>query len=164
MQTTMLRALVYSLAIPQCLAAVTWTPIGCDGWDFQGTDIDAIWDNAVELATQSQSQIDLIPKKFSLTGFSGEENRAGANGEMVFGAGFTKHRGLSDDGKAIMEKARSRYDEVLSGLAGTLADMNPKRAFLLCGANGLKEEPIPGSPSPNKVWHAEVNLEVRILP
>ena len=108
MQTTMLRALLYSLAIPQCLAAVTWTPIGCDGWDFEGTGIDAIWDNAVELATQAQSQIDLIPKKFSMTGFSPEENIAGANAEMIFGVDFRKHRGLSDRGKTTMEAAKCK--------------------------------------------------------
>lgn len=43
MHLTLSRVLLSSLAFGSVHAAVTWEPIGCTGWTFDGKNIDEIW-------------------------------------------------------------------------------------------------------------------------
>jgi hypothetical protein len=106
MQTPMLRVLLYFLSVRQCFAAITWRAIGCDGWDYEGTSMTAIWDNAVEMATQAQSQIDLIPSNMFKTQTEAEKI-AGGNANFMFNVNFRDHRGLDKAGRATMNTVKS---------------------------------------------------------
>ncbi|KAH6886289.1 hypothetical protein B0T10DRAFT_550072 [Thelonectria olida] len=152
MQTTMLRVLLCFLSIGQCLAVIPWKPIGCDDWSFQGKTIQDIWDNAIELATQAQSQIDLIPTTFSLK-HSEAEKLSGANAHFMFNVNFRDHRGLDEAGQTTMSTVRTMYTDILKGFAGTLKGLDVEDSFLFCGANGLEHTVVPGLLD-TPVWHA----------
>ncbi|RYP75285.1 hypothetical protein DL769_003840 [Monosporascus sp. CRB-8-3] len=154
----MFRASLSFLAFQQSLAAVTWRAIGCDGWTFKGKSMDEIWDNAVLMTTQAQSQIDAIPTR--LGRFNNLQRRAGANAEFMFGVDFNKITGLGSAGSATMGTAKTMYSDIQKGLQGTLDNLDVGNAYLFCGANGLTKSPIPGYRDPGPIWHAEVEIDL----
>ncbi|RYP81601.1 hypothetical protein DL770_005852 [Monosporascus sp. CRB-9-2] len=156
----MFRASLSFLAFQQSLAAVTWRTIGCDGWTFKGKSIDAIWDNAVLMTTQAQSQIDAIPTRMRMGGFNDLQKRAGANAEFMFGVNFNRFTGLGSAGLATMRTAKTMYSDIQKGLQGTLDNLDVGNAYLFCGANGLTKSPIPEYRDPGPIWHAEVEIDL----
>lgn len=109
MRSLVLQALLLCLGFRQSLAAVPWRTFGCDGFVFTGTNgadksVDEVWDNAVAMTIQAESQIDLIPKepKFKVQ-VNSAEKRAGANAEYMFGTKFEHPRG-SPLGTAIASR------------------------------------------------------------
>lgn len=67
--------------------------------------MNQIWDNAVAMTTQAQSQIDLIPTKAG--SFNDLQKRAGANAKFIFGVNFRRFLGLDSAGQSTMQVVKS---------------------------------------------------------
>lgn len=93
MHLTLSKVFLSSLALGQCYAVVTWETIGCTGWTFDGNSIDQIWDNAIDLATNAQNQLDAIPST-SLSRKPDAKKIALANGRFMFGVDLNPLSGL----------------------------------------------------------------------
>lgn len=121
MRSLLLHAFCLCLGFRQSLAAVPWRTFGCDGFSFSGTNgasksVDEVWDNAVAMTIQAESQIDLIPKELTpRRRVSSAEKRAGANAEYMFGTKFehgsifSRTLGLGPEGSATMATVKSPW-------------------------------------------------------
>ncbi|KAE9365572.1 hypothetical protein N431DRAFT_518986 [Stipitochalara longipes BDJ] len=178
MHIKLFKVLLSFIAFGQCHAAVTWTTIGCNGFTFDGSTIDQIWDNANLMASNAQSQISLIPSNILTSTFRDGAKTAGANAKLMFGIKFGKS-GTDSDGKTTMATVNTNsanyqavYADIQKGLAKTLTaspppanappnappnNFNLNNAYLFCGANGLTHGRFPGlSDMMQDVWYATV--------
>ncbi|KAI1760930.1 hypothetical protein GGR53DRAFT_525566 [Hypoxylon sp. FL1150] len=143
MEGTLYQGLILFLAVWQCSAAVTWRAIGCDGWSFDGTSMDTIWDNAILMAANAQSAIQAVPTGVP-NPFKDEEKRARGNVNFMFGVSSSV-MGIDSDGKQALEDARSMYENIEMALRGTLKGFDVNNAFFFCEAHGMTNGIFPGS-------------------
>ncbi|KAI1375972.1 hypothetical protein F4677DRAFT_91869 [Hypoxylon crocopeplum] len=155
MQAILLRALLSLLTLGQVHAVVTWRTIGCDNWSFKGASIDDIWDNALLMTTNAQSQRNAIPTNAAGM-LSGNGRRAGANAKFMFGVKFDKLTGMDAAGTTTMNTVNDIYTRIQSGLEGTLPGIDVDNAFLFCESNGLTYGNFPGNPFQQAVWYTTV--------
>ena len=98
------------LAFAQCQAAVTWTTIGCEGITLQGASIDDMWDNAVLMAQNAVSSINMVVNADTIVPLT-KTSRGADNAKAMFGAkfGFSKITGLDDASKVRLNEVSGNF-------------------------------------------------------
>lgn len=106
MKTALFRGFLSFLTLRQCHAAVTWRTVGCEGWSFDGVSMDAIWDNAILMATNAQSQINAVPTGRGVP-LNDNGRRARANVDFMFGVNINPLTGINSAGTQALQNANS---------------------------------------------------------
>lgn len=102
-----LKALIATITIAHCHAAVTWTKDSCDGVTIRGESLDAIWDNARDMAANAASQIQKLMAADAIIPMT-DLSQIADNAKDMFGIDFTFTRlmGLSSDAQKTMKTVK----------------------------------------------------------
>jgi hypothetical protein len=109
MQVNLFKFLISFFVLRKCQAVMTWRPVNCDGYIFKDKSMDEIWDNAIEMTKNAQSQIGIIPTS-PLGMMTTNSRRIGANAKFMYGITFNPIFGTDSAGLAMMNAVKSAYN------------------------------------------------------
>jgi hypothetical protein len=101
--TSFFKALIAAIALGHCRAAIPWRAETCNGVTLGGQSIDAIWDNARDMAQNAGSAIGkLVAANAILPGT--DTSRIADNARAMFAISFqfSKVAGLTTSAKTTM--------------------------------------------------------------
>lgn len=101
--TSLFKALIAAIALGHSRAAIPWRTVNCNGVTIGGQSIDAIWDNARDIAQNAGSAIGKLVAANAIIPRS-ETSRIADNAKALFGIdfGFTMVTGLSQPARTTM--------------------------------------------------------------
>jgi hypothetical protein len=111
---SLFKALVAAIALGHCHAAITWRAVNCGGVTLGGQSIDAVWDNAREMAQNAGSAINKLVSASAILPRS-ETSRIADNAKALFGIsfGFSKTTGLPSAAKTTMNTVKGTRPLIL---------------------------------------------------
>lgn len=133
--TSLFKALIAAIALGHSRAAIPWRTVNCNGVTIGGQSIDAIWDNARDIAQNAGSAIGKLVAANAIIPRS-ETSRIADNAKALFGIdfGFTMVTGLSQPARTTMTTVKAVFD-------GIVTQMQANNGYLWCGDDAFVHGP-----------------------